>query len=347
MSRRRAALAAALLAACSPAEPAPETPEAVPIARLDGETITLEDVSAPIAFQVYRRRVDIHSLLRRETEALVDQRLLARSAAAQGVTPEALLRGEVDERVAPVTPADVEAYLAEHPREDTTDLDAVRARVRHYLEETRRIERRLAFLDQLRAQADYAFLLPAPEPPRTRLDVTGAPVRGAPDAPVTLVHFASLGSPQSARSARNLERLLDEYPDAVRWVHRHFLNDRDEVGLLAAQLAVRAQRAGRFWELHDALVAHRGLLDEAAVLRSAQAIGLDAAEIRSARTDPGVLEAVKRDIDAGNRAGARREPTVFVNGLYFSGLYAYPKLRALVDEELRRTEVVSTRPISD
>src|SRR5262249_41694210 len=130
----------------------------------------------------------------------------------------------------------------------------------------RRIERRAALVQRLREHAKLEFLVEPPVEPRVRLDLTDVPVRGPENAPVTLVHFASFGSPLSARSAAQLQRLATEVPGRLRFAHRTFLGDEpDELALAAAELAIAAQQAGRFWEAHDRLFAEEGELTSDAV----------------------------------------------------------------------------------
>jgi protein-disulfide isomerase len=314
-----------------------EEAHAIPIARLDEELISLDDIRHTIALQVYRLQMDMYTLLKRETEALVDKRLLAREAARRGISIEDLLQREVDDKLSAVTDGEVERYLAEHP-EAAVKGNATRPRIVHYLTETRRIARRLDFLRDLRTRAQYEFLLEPPPPPRVSLDIHDAPTRGTPDAPVTLVHFASFSSPLSRRSFGYLQRLQAEFPGRLQWVHRHFLSTPDEVGLFAAQLSVAAHEAGRFWEFHDRLFTLEGQLREEQLLHLAQAAGLDAGLSRAVRQEPGYLARVKRDIDVGLKAGVGREPVVFVNGRYFSGTFPYEKLRDIVADELGVTE---------
>jgi protein-disulfide isomerase len=334
-SRHLLYLATAALVACGePPRTQGEADTREPIARLDGEPIYRDQVEPAVAFQVYRRQVDIYSLLKRETEKLIDERLLAQEAERRGLTPEQLLRREVDGAVEPASEEDVDRYLREHPQEATAAGDQARPRIRHYLSETRKIERRLAFAAELRARSQVEFLLEPPSPPRTAVDVEGAPARGASDAPVTLVHFAAFGSPDSARSARNLEQLRQEFPGRFRWVHRNFPNRRSEIGLLAAEVGFAAQETGRFWDFHDRVFALEGGLDPSALGEVTRAVGLDPRLVEQAGTEPRYLALVKRDIDAALAAGAKREPTIYVNGRYFSGLYPYPRLRELLVEEL-------------
>ncbi len=315
------------LAAAGCGKPAADDPV---IARLGGRPIHRSAVSAPAAFRLYVQEVQAYSVLEEETRRLANEQLLAEAASREGLAPAALLARVESE--APAVPEEaVERYLAEHP--ETTSDGGARARVRTYLEERARIEQRLAFLAELRERAGFEWLLAKPAPPRVALDAKGAPVRGPDAAPVTIVHLASFGSADSARSAEKLEHLAAELPGRFRWLHVNQLREGDEAGLRAAELAFLAQDAGRFWDAHDALFAHGGRIDDAALADAARAAGL--AEDALARADEAALRRrVGADLALAQRSGSLREPTLFVNGRYWSGLGGYGELRALVQEEL-------------
>ena len=91
-----------LLLAPSIAGPA-ELQEDEVIATLNGETIRLSEAKETVAFQVYRLRGNIYLLLKRETERIVDQKLLDAEAARRGLTVAELLRKEVDEKTSPLS----------------------------------------------------------------------------------------------------------------------------------------------------------------------------------------------------------------------------------------------------
>jgi protein-disulfide isomerase len=327
--RRPLALALLAFAACREA-----APDADPVvARLGGEPIRRSEVSAPAAFRLYLHEAQAYALLEEETGRLVDERLLADAARREGVKPEALLARVAADGPA-VSEADIDRYLAAHPgRARAGTPEVVRPRVRLHLEERNRAERRLRFLAGLRERAGFEWLLAPPVPPRVAIDASGAPARGPEAAPVTIVHLASFGSAASARSAAKLTRLLAEMPGRVRWLHVNMPGERDEGALRAAQLGFLAQDAGRFWEAHDALFAKEGRLDPEALAAAAAAAGLP--DDALGRADAAaLLRRVEADAALARRSGALREPTVFVNGRYWSGLGAYGELRKLVKEEL-------------
>ena len=331
--RRALALASCLLAATACRDTSADDPV---VARLDGQPIRRSEVSAPAAFRLYRYEAEAYALLEDETQRLADERVLAEAARKEGIAPAALL-ARVEAAAPPVSEADVDRYLTEHGEagEASVPPDAVRARVRGYLDERGRIERRLAFLGELRRRAGYEWLLPKPAPPRTRIDAPRAPARGPAGAPVTIVHFASFGSRASARSARALARLAAEFPEDLRWLHVNLPRDDDEAGRRGAELGFLAQDAGSFWRLHDALFAQEGRLAAEDLSRAAREAGLDGDPL--AHADRATLgRRVEDDLAIARRAGALRAPTLFVNGRYWSGLGAYPGLRELFEEELAR-----------
>ena len=328
----------AMLAACQepapgpgpPGPPAPPTPDQCAerqiVAVLDGAPIYANEIQSRIAFRLYQLEADRYALLDRELAEIIEQRLLEQEARRRGLSVDALLAAEVEAGLAPVTEADVDAYLAEHPA-DAARGPAIRPRIAAYLAERRKIERRLAFVQELRDRAHIDIRLAPPERPRTGIDITGAPARGPENAPVTLVHFASFSSAESARSAAEIRALVAQHPNEIRWVHRHHIHIYDELGLRAAELAFAAEDAGRFWDFHDRILGRDAPLTEAALAGIAAIMGLDA--------PPGnALARLQQHLDAGVRAGVERAPVVFVNGRYFSSTFPYEQLRALVAEEL-------------
>jgi len=299
-------------------------------ARIDGEPIPLEEIERSAGWRLHRARLDVHLILERETERLIDERLLEQHASERGIAVAALLE-EVASDVAPVTDPEIDQYLAEHPTD--ASIDAARPRIRHYLEERRRIERRLALIDRLRDEAQIETYLEAPTRPRIELDLDGAPTRGQSDAPITVVQFADLSRDESARSTRELSQLERAFPGRLRIVHRSLPRERDEIGLLTAQLAAAAAQQDRFWALRDQLTQTSGVRERTELEAIATSLNIDVS-VSHLGGDRKTLSAVQRDLKVAHRAGVRRAPTLFVNGRYFMGLDGYEALRALVLEEL-------------
>ena len=78
-------------------------------------------------------------------------------------------------------------------------------------------------------------------------------VRGAADGTITVIEYSDLECPFCARFHPTMEQLVEEYPNDVRWVYRHFpLRIHPGAGP-KAHAAECAGEQGRFWEFTDAL----------------------------------------------------------------------------------------------
>ena len=337
MSSALARLAASCLVCLASTDGVAE--ERIPLAEVDGHTIYVDEVEGALAFRIYKHRLDIYSLLKSEAEQRIERQLLEAEARERGKTVEAMLaeveaadRGVTQEE----TEEQIDRYLEENPPDPSAGPEKIRERVRHYLAERERLARRIAFMDGLREAAGARVLLEPPPRPRTRFELADAPVRGPDDAPVVLVHFANFASRNGSRSAARIARLAAAFPGQIRRAHVTLLDDRDEAGLHAARLAaaVAVRRPEAFWPLHDALFAREGKLDPARIDAVALELGVPASLIEEAAEDARWLGAVKLEIDRAIRAGVPREPGLFVNGLFVSGLAPYDDLATLVADEL-------------
>ena len=325
-------LGASLLISLAGDCPAQEKAKEI-IGRLNGEPIYLSDVEEAIAFQVYRLQSDIYQLLKTETEEIVNQRLLEQEAALRGLTVEDLLRMEVDEKTPLVDEGQVEAYLTEHPK-DGGGGPGQRDRIRTYLVERARIQRRLDFLAILRQKSDFTFLLEPPERPRIPLRLEGQPWRGSPEGPVTIVHFSSFTCDPCFQSVARIRRLFEDFPGRIKWVHRNFFSMYDEKALAAAEMAESAHEQNKFWSFHDRLYAQAGDFDLAELADIAATIGMSQKQYEEGQRAGRYLVEVRRDIGDAARIGVTGVPVIFVNGIYFSGTLPYEELRAIVQKEL-------------
>ena len=317
-----------------------EADDRVPLARMGDETIYVDEVEGALALRIFKHELDIYSLLVSEAERRLESGLLERAAEQRGLSVDALLT-EVEGGAAAVSDAEIDRYLAEHPPRQREGAAAggdgtQRERVRHYLAERGKIARRVAFLEELRAESGARILLDPPVPPRTEIDVSDARARGPENAPVVIVQFTSLASRNAARSAKKIDRLRAKYPGKIRQVHRHFLRDRDEAGLAAARIATVAQSESAFWTFHDEIFAAQSPLSVEKLLEVAKRAGIPESDARAALDETASLTAVKRDIDAGNDAGVPREPSLFINGRFISGLSPYDEISEIVADELQR-----------
>jgi protein-disulfide isomerase len=176
---------------------------------------------------------------------------------------------------------------------------------------------------------------PAPLSP-TALDLTGAPIRGAADAPVTLVEFSDFQCGFCFRVNPTLAQLLDRYKGKVRLVFKHSPIEGHTAAPLAHRAAYAAHQQGKFWEMHDRIFANQRAMDREALLAHAAALGLDRAKF-TADMDGAASQAVlDRDQAEAAKVGVDGTPTFFVNGTPLVGAQPIEAFAAAIDKALAK-----------
>lgn len=158
-------------------------------------------------------------------------------------------------------------------------------------------------------------------------------IRGPVDAAVTLVEYADFQCPHCAAAHVSLAELLEQRPDSVRLVFRHFplVNVHPHAELIA-ETAEAAGEHGRFWEMHDWLFEHQEQLDPVHLALGAEQVGLPVDDLAGAVNSHARLDRIRRDIVSGVRSGVDGTPAFFVNGVRHDGKYRLPDLLTVVDQ---------------
>lgn len=97
----------------------------------------------------------------------------------------------------------------------------------------------------------------------------------------------------------------------------------------AACAAEAAALQGRFWEMHDLLLADQGRLEDPHLWERARRLELDLDRFEHDRRSDAVLTRVRRDFESGVRAGIVTTPTLYASGRAYSGAIEEPVLASL------------------
>lgn len=134
-------------------------------------------------------------------------------------------------------------------------------------------------------------------------------VRGGGAAAPRLVVYADYECPYCAVLCQRLAR------DGAHWAFRHFpVRSKHPRAWAAACAAEAAGLQGRFWEMHDLLLADQGRLEDPHLWARARELGLDVDRFDGDRRSDAVLARVRRDFESGVRAGVVTTPTAFGDG---------------------------------
>ena len=157
-------------------------------------------------------------------------------------------------------------------------------------------------------------LYPAVDPERDH-------IRGAVDAPVTVVEYGDFECPYCGRAEPVLRELLRDFTN-VRYVWRHLpLTDVHVHAQLAAEAAEAASDQGAFWEMHDLLFDHQDALNVDDLIGYAEQLELDVERFASDLRKGVGGARVADDVDGADLSGVNGTPTFFINGRRHYGAY--------------------------
>ena len=318
--------------------------EAAPpvLAEIDGEAITNEEVERALGGRLQRLEEQLYELKRQKLEEMIDERLLARAAAARGLSVQALLAREADARRASVTDDEVRRFYeaSRHQlRGSETELrDQIRGflQIRAQLQDEAGAESRKLLLQSLRSQSKVLVHLTEPRIMRVDVSTDGAPILGPTEAPVTIVEFSDFHCPFCKRVLPALAEVRARYGDKVKLVFRDFPIDRlHPQARRAAEAARCAHDQDKFWKYHDLLFASAPQASAEHLTTYAKQVGLDVPAFERCLASGQHAARVQRDVDEGSRLGVSGTPAFFVNGRLLSGAQPVERFVQIIEDELR------------
>lgn len=187
-----------------------------------------------------------------------------------------------------------------------------------------------------------------------KIDLKGRPVRGNPNAKVTVVSYDDFECPYCSQVHRTLfPELLKEYGDRVAFIYKDF--PLSEIHPWAVHAAVDgnclgAQNTDAYWDFADYIHANQHVVSQekgreaqfAALdkmtLSQGDKFKLDSAKLQTCVKDQ-KEDAVKASVKEGESLGVSGTPTLFVNGQILDGARPVADFRALFDSALAQAGV--------
>jgi protein-disulfide isomerase len=317
--------ALALAASCqstAPATRAPDGDASAPVARYTDGVITASELDAAV-YESKKQALD----------QILVRRLVEKKAKAEGITPEQLVKREVQDKLKPPTDAELKAFYEEQKaRQPLPPFDQIKERIGQYLEQGAAQKAQQAFVEKLRSEAKVEILL---APPRVQVAATG-PSRGPEKAPVTIVEFSDFECPYCVRAEDTIKQVMKEYDGKVRLVYRDFPLPFHPNAQKAAEAAHCAGDQGKYWEMHETLFQNQKALAVADLKNHAKTIGLDGPKFEKCLESGEKAKEVDEHKRAGAEVGVTGTPAFFVNGVILTGAQPFNEFKTLIDKELAK-----------
>ena len=167
------------------------------------------------------------------------------------------------------------------------------------------------------------------------LSLAGAPSRGPANAKLVLVEFSDFQCPYCRTAARNVDKLLEMFPNDLRVVFKQFPLEEHSDAALAAEASLAAHAQGKFWPLHDRIFKHTGRITRQQLAAWAMETGIDLARFNR-EMDAGKYRAtVKQEAQEGTLAGVQGTPSFFLNGRQYRGAMDPAAVKPILEKALQ------------
>ncbi len=315
-------------------QPAPPS-KSNPIATVEGQVITVEDLDGAIGAELSKLEDDIYNLRKGRLDGLIGERLLAREAAARGMDVKALIAAEVTAKAGSVTDEEVTAFF-EANKARLPNRPDIKDQIQQYLMNQRAQARGQAYVAELRSKAKVEVNLPAPPIRRVALNIDGAPIRGDRNAPVTVVEFTDFHCPFCKRVQPTLVEVLDKYKGKVRLVFKDLpLDSLHPQARTVSEAAACANDQNKFWEFHDKIFEGGPDSSPEYLRKLATDSGLDVAAFTQCMESGKHRARVQSDVELGSSLGINGTPAFFINGRSLSGAQPLEAFVKIIEEELQ------------
>lgn len=314
------------------------------LATVEGKPITKAEVEASATEELEQAKMQLlqcestfkqreHEVFETKTKQMVQDRILEAEAGKRGVTKEALLTTEVNEKITEVSDADIDKFFEENKaRIGNRPKETVGPQIKQYLGQQREREAYEGFIKSLEAKYTVAYSM---EPFRVQVATGNSPAMGPANAPVTIVEWSDFQCPFCSRVVPTMKQVEERYKDKVRVVFRQYPLPMHPQAQKAAEASLCANEQGKFWELHDAMFADQQSLAVDQLKAKAVGLGLDATKFNECLDSNKHAKTVKDDMRDGSLVGVSGTPAMFINGRMLSGAQPFEEFAKIIDEELK------------
>ena len=305
-----------------------------PLATVDGQPITEEDLLPQVEGPLRPLRDQEYQIKKKALDTLITQRIVDMEAKKKGVSADKLYEQEVDAKVAEPTDVELKAIYAVQKEQDRQDrpFEEAKPQLAQTLKRIRIQQARQEYSAHLREQAKVSVML---NPPRVEVAVDPARVRGNPKAKVMIVEFSDFQCPYCGRVEGTLKSVLAKHQDTVALAFRDYpLSQIHPFAYGAAEASRCAGEQGKFWEYHDLLFGDQNGLDRNGLIAKAAKLQLDAKQFDACISSEKYKTSIQQDNQEGMRAGVNGTPGFFINGVFLNGAQPESAFEKAIQEQL-------------
>lgn len=174
------------------------------------------------------------------------------------------------------------------------------------------------------------------------------PMWGNKEAPITIVDFSDYQCPYCRVAAFNIKPALAEFKNKIAFYYvnypldmscnPHMQRQLHRQACLAARASLCAHQENKFWEYHDLIFKNQRRLSKSKFLDLAKLLEIDRNQFNACLDSEKINNLVLEDIELAKKNKVSGTPSIFVNGRKLRAWGHRGILRAIIEEEIKRSE---------
>jgi protein-disulfide isomerase len=157
---------------------------------------------------------------------------------------------------------------------------------------------------------------------------------GSNDSPITLSWFSDLQSGLSPKATLLVRKLMDSHPGQIRLVFKNRPLEIHPGAMLLHEAAMAANAQGKFWQMHDLIIANPQKATRQDMLAYAKRIGLDADLFQRELDSEKYRPLIEADLQEAQRRAVLGAPVFFLNSARVDGLQNEKLYTDIIQDQL-------------
>ena len=157
---------------------------------------------------------------------------------------------------------------------------------------------------------------------------------GSADSPITLSWFSDLQSGLSPKATLLVRKLIDSHPGQIRLVFKNRPLEIHPGAMLLHEAAMAANAQGKFWQMHDLIIANPQKTTRQDMLAYAKRIGLDADLFQRDLDSEKYRPLIEADLQEAQRRAVLGAPVFFLNSARVDGLQNEKLYTDIIQDQL-------------
>lgn len=299
-----------------------------PLFEFKGKVYDVKDLEARHKLKLFEADNHRYRVRAQVIEDAVLELYFKEIAAKSGKTVEAVRKEKTS--VAEPTDAELKKFYEENRKKIPYPFEQVKADLTRFVKQKSVQGKRLLVIEEVKKSGKYKNLTKAPVAPKIEVNTEGFYHLGDKKSKVSVVEFADYLCPHCKEASHVFKDVLKKYKTKISFTFIDYPIIRDSFKI--AEGAFCAHKMNKYWEFHEAAFENQGKLKTSEEI--AKTIGLDAKKFKScvdAREGKAIVDKGRLE---GGKAGVSGTPTVFINGIRYSGGYTVKDLSQAIDKAL-------------